>query len=202
MSPAGKLTKRALVSDNAQTFDVLGWFTSTIVLLKILLQRVWELKVGWDDQAPNEIWEKWLSWRDQAGCLSEKHISRCYFPSGSSWSQAEFHGFSDVLEEDYGGVVNLLAQINGAFHVSIVMAKTKVAQLKQQTIPCLELYGAYILAHLLHHVRKVLGIPLNRVHVWCDSMIVLRWLNGNPRRFKPFVANRISSIIDFVPDSC
>ena len=64
MSPTGELTKRALVSDIARTFDILGWFASTIVLLKILLQRVWELKVGWDDQVPNEIQEKWLSWKD------------------------------------------------------------------------------------------------------------------------------------------
>ena len=117
-------------------------------------------------------------------------------------SQAELYGFSDASEEAYGSVVYLLARINGACHVSIVMAKTKVAPLKRQTIPHLELCGAYILARLIHHVRKVLGIPLNRVHAWCDSTIVLGWLNGNPRRFKPFVANRVSSIIDFVPASC
>ena len=38
-------TKRMLVSDIAKTFDVLGWFSPTVVKVKILLQQLWELKV-------------------------------------------------------------------------------------------------------------------------------------------------------------
>ena len=39
------LTKRALVSDIARTYDVLGWFAPVIIKAKILLQAVWESKV-------------------------------------------------------------------------------------------------------------------------------------------------------------
>ena len=35
------LTKRALVSDISKTFDVLGWYSPTIVKAKILLQALW-----------------------------------------------------------------------------------------------------------------------------------------------------------------
>ena len=46
------LTKRMLVSDIPRTYDVLGWFTPAIVKVKILLQKVWESKIGWDDEVP------------------------------------------------------------------------------------------------------------------------------------------------------
>lgn len=35
------LTKQALVSDISKTFDVLGWYSPTIVKAKILLQALW-----------------------------------------------------------------------------------------------------------------------------------------------------------------
>ena len=38
------VTKQLLVSDVAKTFDILGWFYPSIILVKILLQRLWELK--------------------------------------------------------------------------------------------------------------------------------------------------------------
>lgn len=40
------LTKRTLVSRIARTFDILGWFAPSTIKMKILLQRVWELKLG------------------------------------------------------------------------------------------------------------------------------------------------------------
>ena len=43
------LTKRNLVSDAAKTFDILRWFSPSIILIKILLQQTWEMKIGWDD---------------------------------------------------------------------------------------------------------------------------------------------------------
>ena len=67
------------------------------------------------------------------------------------------------------------------------------------TIPRLELCGAHLLAGLLHHVKDVLGIPSDSVFAWTDSMVILGWLVGNPRRFKTFVGNWISEIMELVP---
>ena len=49
------LTKRSLTSDIARIFDVVGWFSPAIIQLKILLQRLWETKIDWDDPVPNDI---------------------------------------------------------------------------------------------------------------------------------------------------
>ncbi len=41
-NPSRTVTKRLLTSDVAKTFDVLGWFSPTIIKAKVLLQKLWE----------------------------------------------------------------------------------------------------------------------------------------------------------------
>ncbi len=56
---SGIMTKRTLVSDVAKTFDVLGWYSPTIVKAKILLQRLWSERVDWDEPVPEAILHEW-----------------------------------------------------------------------------------------------------------------------------------------------
>ena len=63
LPPLERVTRHLLVSDIDKTFDVLGWFAPTVVKAKILLQRLWEQKVDWDDPVPQAIREAWLQWR-------------------------------------------------------------------------------------------------------------------------------------------
>ena len=64
-SPHDQLTKRALVSDIAKTYDVLGWFAPVIIKAKILLQKVWESGVDWDEDVPELVAEEWSLWSSQ-----------------------------------------------------------------------------------------------------------------------------------------
>ncbi len=74
------------------------------------------------------------------------------------------HGFSDASERAYAGVVYLrMSESEGRVHVALVMLKTKVAPIKQITIPRLELCGAHLLAQMLHRVKEVLHSPLSAV---------------------------------------
>ena len=99
------ITKRKLVSDIAKTFDILGWFAPAIIKVKILLQRLWEQRVDWDDVVPDPIHEEWLQWRSNLNILSKRHIPRCYFNKDTQVASLELHGFSDASENAYAAVV-------------------------------------------------------------------------------------------------
>ena len=79
-----------------------------------------------------------------------------------------------------------------AFHTSLVVDKTQVAPIKRLTVPRLELCGAVLLAKLLHHVARMLEVPLDGTFAWTDSLVVLGWLQGSPQNLKTFVGNRVS----------
>ena len=202
LPPLEHVSKRFLVSDVAKTFDILGWFSPAMVKVKILLQQLWELKVDWDDTVPPQIRDSWLQWRAELHLLSHKLIPRYYFSKMVDVASLQLHGFCDASEQAYGGVIYLrMTDSDGNVEVSLVCSKTKVAPIKRLTIPRLELCGAHLLAQLLRHVKEVFHIPSTNVYAWTDSTIVLNWLIGNPRRFKTYVGNRVSSIVeDISPD--
>ena len=160
LPPLNNITKRVLVSDIAKTFDILGWFSPTTIKVKILLQRLWEQKVDWDDLVPDPIYENWLQWRSELHLLSYKHISRDYFDKKSQIASIQLHGFSDASENAYAAVVYLrMTDASGKVRISLVTSMTKVAPIKKLTIPRLELCGAYLLAQLLYHVQNIFDVP-------------------------------------------
>ena len=202
LPPVKNVTKRSLVSDIAKTFDALGWFSPAVIKIKILLQRVWEQKVDWDDTVPKSIQEIWFRWRSELKLLSTKSIPRCYFPKDKFTNSRELHGFCDASESAYAAVVYFrTTDTYGGVHVSVVIAKTRVAPIKRLTIPRLELCGAHMLTKLLDHLKSLFQIPLCDIYAWSDSTVVLNWLEGNPRRFKTYVGNRVSDIVACIPPS-
>ena len=202
-SSSSDLTKRNLISNIAKIFDVLGWFSPIIIKMKILFQRLWESKIGWDDPVPTIIQDTWLRWNSELQLLSRSYVPRYYFPKDVNILNVQLHGFCDASEDAYAGVVYLRGEDTyGNVHISLVLAKTKVSPIKRLTIPRLELCGAHLLSRLLYHVTKIYQLPIAKVYAWTDSTIVLNWLDGSPKRFKTYVGNRVSTIIDRVPSNC
>ena len=191
--PTDGLTKRALVSDIDNFYDVLGWFAPVVIKMKILLQKVWESKVDWDEPVPEAIEDVWSTWHSQLKLLSQIHVPRCYFPKNVQIVSIQLHSFSDASRDAYAGVVYLrMEDTDGTYHVALVASKTRLAPIKRLSIPRLELCGAYLLTVLMSHTQKILNILIEQVVAWTDSTIVIHWLDGSHRRFKTYVSNRIS----------
>ena len=190
-------TKREIASDIAKTYDVLGWFSPSIIKSKIFLQKLWERRIDWDDAVPPDLLELWRRWKTELPLLSKVEIPRCYFPTSIDDCSVQLHGFSDASEDAYSAVVYVRSESSrGLIHTSLVTSKTRVAPIKRQTIPRLELCGALLLSQLITHVNSVLSLPSCELFAWTDSMVVLGWIQGDPRRFKPFVANRVTRLLE------
>ena len=108
LAPQDSWTKRTLSSDIAKTYDVLCWFAPVIIKAKILLQRLWEAGLGWDDTVPPELEQEWLEWRQQLSLLVDKCIPRYYYPKDVKIAYKQLHGYSDASEAAYAGVVYLV----------------------------------------------------------------------------------------------
>ena len=176
-----KKTKRGIVSDVSKTFDVLGWIAPSVLVMKILYQKLWLLKTGWDEEVPPDLVEIHSKWRDQLPLLTQKQLPRCYFRVDSTPLTTELHGFADASVKGYGAVVYIRSTyLHHPPMLSLVLSKTRVAKLKPTTIPRQELCGAVLLTQLLDTVKTALGIPDEDVHAWTDSSIVLSWLDGHP----------------------
>ena len=168
--------------------------------MKIMLQKLSELKLEWDEEVPDYIQQQQHLWRSQLTLLKELPISRFCYRMSSKVLRTELHGFCDASENAYAVVVYLRATYTERPPtLTMVAAKTKVAPLKQLSIPRLELCGAQLLSKLLLNISNALQIGISHSFAWTDSKIGLHWLDGSPQNFKKFVGNRVSFILDRLP---
>ena len=188
-------TKWQVASAVAHTFDVQGWFSPVTVSLKILLQKVWQARISWDDIIPDELLPAWSIWKDQLPDLTVHPIHRYVANSSVEVIDRQLHGFTDASMVAYGGVVYLrLLHADTTVSISLITSRTRVAPLSGLTIPRLELCGAQLLARLLESIAVDMVIALDHVYAWCDSSVVLGWLNQSPAKLEVFVANRVGDV--------
>ncbi|XP_044586043.1 uncharacterized protein LOC123266074 [Cotesia glomerata] len=194
-------TKRAILSEIAQIFDPLGFLSPIIIQAKMFMQELWLVKLGWDTPLSADLRHKWISFKKELNMINVIKIPR--WIHSSTTSTLEIHGFSDASQLAMAAVVFikvLPADHSQEAKVTLLCSKTKVAPLKQLTIPRLELTAAHMLAKLVKHCQTTLEYSQVPTYLWTDSSITLTWIYSHPSRWKDFVRNRVSFIQDLVPD--
>ena len=97
----------------------------------------------------------------------------------------------------YGSVSYLRAvTAEGKIHCSLLLGKSRLALIRQMTIPRLELSAAVIAVRMDRMLSRELSLEIQDSVFWTDSMIVLQYIYSCSKRFQTFVANRLSVIHD------
>ncbi|XP_053691478.1 uncharacterized protein LOC128739993 [Sabethes cyaneus] len=178
------LSKRRILSIIATLFDPLGLIGAVITTAKIFMQLLWTLqsedgsRLDWDKPLPQTVGENWRNFYSQLPLLNEIRIKRCIIlPEAVT---VEIHCFCDASEKAYGGLVYIRSlDFNGNVSVQLLTSRSKVAPLKCQTIPRLELYGAELVAELYTKVKQSVKMEVP-TFFWTDSTCVLRWIQATP----------------------
>ena len=191
-------SKRTVLSMLSQLFDPLGWITPVTIVGKILIQMLWKEKLDWDDKLTPHLENIWNKFIDNLKELELVEIPRYILINSAI--KYELHGFSDASEKAYAAAVYVRSiTSDGGIQVGLIASKSKVSPLKNLTLPRLELCGAHLLAKLMSVLISGTNLTYNTTHCWCDSTIVLAWLDSPPNRWKTFIANRVAQINEFVP---
>jgi hypothetical protein len=107
----------------------------------------------------------------------------------------ELHVFCDASESAYAAAVySRVFSRGGIIATNLVMAKSRVAPLKNETVSRLELVACVIGTRLLHAVNLSYKIPQDRVFYYTDSRNSLCWINTPSAKVKTYVFNRTAEI--------
>ncbi|XP_036345739.1 uncharacterized protein LOC118754983 [Rhagoletis pomonella] len=191
-------TKREVLSLVMTIYNPLGLIGFYVIFAKIILQEIWRSACGWDDRIPDEQFTKWLRWIRLIPKIENMRIPRNYIRTEfDSPPQIELHTFVDASESSYAAVSYMRYSDGKIVDCAMVSSKTRVAPLKVMSIPRLELKAALLGARLSKHVRESHSISIATSTYWSDSRTVLAWLRADHRRYKQFVAFRVSEILKF-----
>jgi hypothetical protein len=200
MEAAVEITKRKILSISARIFDPIGFLAPTVLLLKIIYQKLWEGDIGWDDDATPEEKNTWSSIMKGLKDLHHLEIPRWIGYSKTSIVSAEIHVFGDASEAAYGAVAYARLQLeNGIPYTILLASKMRVAPLpkKKVTLPRLELLSSLLAIRLGEKIRTSLHTESWKTTYWTDSLVTLGWIRGDPNRWRPFVRNQVETIRKF-----
>lgn len=190
------VTRRGILSVTSSIYDPLGFLSPGTLPAKMILQQLCREGLAWDDEIPEQLNHKWNKWLQELCQLSEVTVPRCVRPLDfGPVATAQLHHFSDGSESGYGTASYLRMTSNdGRVHCTLMMGKSRVAPLKQTTIPRIELTAAMVAAKTDKMLRTELQMNLLESTFWTDSTTVLKYIENENLRFKTFVANRIAVI--------
>ena len=169
-----KISKRSALSLSSKLYDPLGFVEPVTVKAKIMMQELWKHNLTWDKELPDDFKGNWVRWLNELQNLTPLKIPRQYFHNVDS--EVELHVFYDSSQLAYGAVAYLrgITPKSGT-KCTFVMSKSRVAPIKPQTMPRLELLAAVLGAELSKYLSNTIlpKFHTSQIILWSDSQIVL-----------------------------
>ena len=184
-----RITKRTMLSFISRAFDPLGLYLPVSVRGKVILRKLWQQNVDWDIELQGCLRNSWLDLAIDLALLS-----RVTFPRKVAISESLniLVICCDASKEAYGFTSYCVSE-DGS---NLLFAKTKVAPLKEKTLPTLELLAIYLSLKCVSSQLKVQQLAISELFICSDSQVALSWvLSGNVNSRNIFTRNRIRDIL-------
>ena len=176
-----QMTQRKVFSMAASLFDPVGLISPFAIRIRCILQRIIKEGRNWDQPVSECYQQELQEWMDEFDSMTSIEIPRCLIPSTNGIHQ--LHTFTDASMSAIAAIVYVrTTEADGSSTSRYVISKTKVAPIKQLSIPKLELEAATLGAELA-------GLSK---HFWTDSTATLGWIQSKQRQV--YIANRLTKI--------
>lgn len=164
--------------------------------MKLIFQELCVARVQWDEEVSGKQQKEWNGCVEGVAAAEEIKVPRCVYGVCEATKTCSLHGFADASVKAYCAVVYFVCELGGSYSVELLTSKTRVAPLKPQTIPRLELMSGRILARLMDTVKNALEreVDIKEIVLWLDSKTALHWIN-NAGEWKQFVRHRVNEIL-------
>ena len=184
-----QITKREILRQSSSIYDPIGFLGPITIKAKIMMQGLWKEGYSWDEILPASVTNEWIDVKnDIVNVTKELQIPRYYFETqDKDGGHKTLHVFVDASQKAYGASV----YINRGDVCTFVIAKNRVAPLKEITLPKLELMAAVLGARLAKDL--ISNLEIDKAVFWSDSQIVLHWLTTN-KPLNRFVKRRVNEI--------
>ena len=190
-------TKRNTLRLLAGIFDPLGMIGPITITAKILFQGACRQKINWDDPLDGVIKKAVEAWIESLIECKLITIDRCLYKHvREEVLECSLHGFADASKKAYCAVIYFVYQTSTGTYSKMLTSKTRVAPLKELSIPRLELIACLILVNLMSTVKNALNsqVSVQKTKLWSDSMTALYWIM-NQGEWKQFVSHRVNEIV-------
>lgn len=196
------LTRRMILSQIASLYDPLGFAVPVLLQGKVLMRSMIargannskDGKIKWDEPLDASMVNEWKMFFKRLYELEELTFRRPLKPS-NAFGKPSLIIFSDGSKQAYGTCAYVRWQTGkDKFDANLIVAKNKIAPVKQLTIPRLELCGALMAARLRESIVKEFKWKFESVYHIVDSLIVRSQIQKESHGFNAFVAVRIAEI--------
>ena len=189
-----KMTKKMILSQVARLFYPIVFAAPFLIHAKIGMQRLWQQGLEWDQELSPTARGEWVRLFNEMGELNDVTFERCLTPP-EAIGLPTLCVFSDASQEAFAACAYIRWKLSdGTNDVRFVAAKSRIAPLKELTIPRLELQAAVLATRLKKTIIEESRMQFENVIFFTDSMIVLAWICSQARGFKPFVSVRVGEI--------
>ncbi|XP_072400939.1 uncharacterized protein [Diabrotica undecimpunctata] len=190
------VTKRRILSIAQKVFDPIGYLCPALLVPKLMLQKLWEKSLAWDEPLDEVIYEEFKIWLKDLPYLEKIELPRWVHMNGETLQNLSIHIFCDASQLAYACAIFLRVSYSGKVFVFLLASRARLAPIKKSTskmtIPHLELLAATIGARL--YVQVAENLPGNiESFFWSDSSTVISWIQRQ-EEWGVFVWNRVKEI--------